>query len=126
MIVPYPTFVTATGLILESGAIQEHLLHIMEQAGRSVILERSIPPSQFYDLNLRAVQDKTECPAPTIGIVGLTVTFDPVPRPCQVIIGMTTATVSDGSAEIVFGGAGTYKVTIQSVKHLDWVGEVTV
>jgi len=85
------------------------------------------PATQYFDLNLHDFTNKTTCPTPTITYPSsLHATLDPVPRPCRVFVDNTSYVVTDGSAEIVFGSAGTYSVIIASARYLDWTGSVTV
>jgi hypothetical protein len=120
-------FDTLTGEIQVTGTVQnEDKLFLYAREGRSLIVGEADGETQFYDLNLRAVKDKTEWPDPTITDSGSDVVFSPLPRPCTVIIGTSETVVSDGSAEINFAGNGTYTVKIVSVPYLPIVHVLTV
>ena len=120
-------FDSLTGEIRVSGSVQnENMLGLYLEPGLSILEGEADVATQFYNVNLRAVQDKTEWPDPTITDSGSDVVFSPLPRPCTVIVGTSETVVSDGSAEINFAGNGTYTVTIVSVPYLPIVHVLTV
>ena len=127
---PYVIFDPTTGRIKMVGLASElpPVPPTLDPATSSVnVCELGVSGlTHYWNGNLGGVQPKQTLNPVITYPAPMACTLAGLPRPCTVRVENVDYTVTDGSAELVFGGPGTYAVIIESVPFLRWQQAIAV
>ena len=122
----------------QGGAIETDIPMLRSQKVRFVVVEDRdqhlltekyyVPnPEAGYSKWILAKRPKFEGKLPKVQVViGEEIVVEGLPTPCTIRIDGEAYTIEDGSAELTFDVAGTYKIELDTWPYMPWVKSLKV